>query len=1415
MATTIDFIVKNGLLVQGVGSSASTSTGTGAIVVNGGAGFNGNIHAHNIFANNAEVLTTSTIETYDKIVHSITPGTDISVNTTTNYVTINVTSTLQSVTDRGSTTTNLIKILNNTSATSTASGALTVAGGVGIAGDAYVGGNLVVNGTINASISGIISTATNLAGGAATNVPFQSGIGLTSFSNDLIFNNSTKQFSVGLANIWGNTTLGYALSSTTNVTISADPGNSIQLVSDTEAILNYNNTTIVRADLSGIELAVGSNTFNWSQTGILTINGNSEAADFLGAGALKLTGGAYIGNNVYVTNGLSAALLTGRNLVNGRVAYTSGNQLTDSPHLLYDDNNLTVPGLATTGTVAIDNPTQSTNSLTGALIVDGGVGIGGNLNVGGGFHVWGPTTFGNAVVFNGTATYVLSTNTVYTDNILELHTTGTVSTPWTFDDGKDIGLRFHYYNRTLNTGTNAALVLANDTQWLEWYGSGAEGTSTFAGSTYGGFKTGEIWAVSTTNATTSTNSGAFSVGGGASIERDLWVGGNIYRGGNLVVTQDQLSTATVTAIQAGLGISVTTTTGVVTVSNIGTLQFVTDQGSVTTNSIQINNSTQSTSSLTGALTVAGGIGIIGNLNVGGPTSIFTGNLNVSGSASTFTGNLNVSGSTSTFAGRIGIGTLTPDSPLTIRSAGVSWKHDSISHGHLYSEFVNSGGIQYFTIRTNNAAPSLRFETSGKDIHLLPAANVGIGTTSPIAKMHVAGGAYITGTTTITNVSAASSTITGALQVAGGVGIGGDLYASKLFDNSIRVLTNVTPVSGAGINVTSLSTSDGTVSFTIVNTGVTSLSAGTDTVISTSTGNVTVWNNSTLQSVTDRGSSTTNSIYISNATTVSTYTGALVVNGGVGISGDLWIGGDLYSSGQSVLTTSSFVNSTSAGTDIRITEGNSGTIVISNTSTLQSVTGRGATTTNVINFASTTESTSSSTGAVIVSGGVAINRNLNVYGSTSTFFGNVGIGTTSPNTRLQVEGAIRFATAGTGTNYLEFNRVTSNQWKFTSDGIGDIFSIAGNSITFDQNVIVKRGGLEVSPTLASAVNAVNITQTWSTTATVFTLLKGNATDTTSSSTSLLMDLQVGGASRFLVNKLGDVNVTSLSLGGLGGSGMTRNGNHTLFRAATSTIFGINTGNEVVARSDASIGWASTTNPVNGNQTMLFRDAAGAIAQRNAGNAQTFRVYNTFTDASNYERGIIGWTTDTFVIGTENSGTGVLRNVNLIGGNVGVGINTPESKLHVSGTAQISGITTVTNTTNATTTASGALQVLGGASVVKDLVVGGNLIIDKTVADPAAITVNTSPITLDSFSSTEYRSAKYFISISNTATNLYQTTEIWLVQDGVSAHVEQTSVFSSGTNVVAFTTDVTAGTVSLIALGANSNNQIKIQSTYITV
>jgi hypothetical protein len=53
----------------------------------------------------------------------------------------------------------------------------------------------------------------------------------------------------------------------------------------------------------------------------------------------------------------------------------------------------------------------------------------------------------------------------------------------------------------------------------------------------------------------------------------------------------------------------------------------------------------------------------------------------------------------------------------------------------------------------------------------------------------------------------------------------------------------------------------------------------------------------------------------------------------------------------------------------------------------------------------------------------------------------------------------------------------------------------------------------------------------------------------------------------------------------------------------------------------------------------------IEQRNSTNAQTFRIYNTFTDSSNYERGKLEWASNVLKFGTEKAGTGSARALEL--------------------------------------------------------------------------------------------------------------------------------------------------------------------------
>ena len=305
--------------------------------------------------------------------------------------------------------------------------------------------------------------------------------------------------------------------------------------------------------------------------------------------------------------------------------------------------------------------------------------------------------------------------------------------------------------------------------------------------------------------------------------------------------------------------------------------------------------------------------------------------------------------------------------------------------------------------------------------------------------------------------------------------------TAIYDNGNRVLTSESPTAGAGIGITSLVTSGPSASFTInnlgvtsatgstyigvsastgsititnlgvqsltgstymqvsnstgtvtlTNTGVTNLSSGSDITLSATTGSITINDVSTLQSVTNRGATSNNAITITNATaSTGTTTGALTVTGGVGIQGSVYAG-NIYSNGNQVLTSggagSGYVSSIIGGTDISVNTA-TGAVTISDTSTLQSVTGRGATTTNAVKITNTTTSVDTTSGALVVTGGVGIGGAVHIantsYIGTGTILTSVDLQTVTykatylTNDPTSISGLV--AVAGTSTIYGTYN-----------------------------------------------------------------------------------------------------------------------------------------------------------------------------------------------------------------------------------------------------------------------------------------------------------------------------------------------------------------------------------------------------------
>ena len=159
---------------------------------------------------------------------------------------------------------------------------------------------------------------------------------------------------------------------------------------------------------------------------------------------------------------------------------------------------------------------------------------------------------------------------------------------------------------------------------------------------------------------------------------------------------------------------------------------------------------------------------------------------------------------------------------------------------------------------------------------------------------------------------------------------------------------------------------------------------------------------------------------------------------------------------------------------------------------------------------------------------------------------------------------------------------------------------------------------------------DLTATWNAGGTTFTAVKMNVTDTASAAGSLLLDLQVGGVSRFKVDKTGRTEISTASVGTmyLGGA---YNG-----LAVGNCAVNYNTSGFIAGSGGYQFGPS-----IDSRDLSLVRDAANTLAQRNGVNAQAFRIYNTFTDASNYERLNIGGTGGQFDIWTTNSGTGIAR------------------------------------------------------------------------------------------------------------------------------------------------------------------------------
>jgi len=273
-----------------------------------------------------------------------------------------------------------------------------------------------------------------------------------------------------------------------------------------------------------------------------------------------------------------------------------------------------------------------------------------------------------------------------------------------------------------------------------------------------------------------------------------------------------------------------------------------------------------------------------------------------------------------------------------------------------------------------------------------------------------------------------------------------------------------------------------------------------------------------------------------------------------------------------------------------------------------------------------------------------------YNNAGSFGGSADLTWNDTAKELGVGGDINLDDGGTYSTTVQAVTPTANRTISFPDATGTVALVAGSNQAVQYNSAganagdsgllydATSGSLTVGgKTVTTSAPVINLSQTWNNAATTFTGLKLNVTNTASAAASNLLDLQVNGTTTMRVSglniaaKLTTGTGSELELGNNCGITNVASGRNVYLRPGPLG------GAHVVG--NTPFGWGSSTNTTATSMSLqLWNPAEHTLEQRNGTNAQTFRLYNTYTDASNYERTSITRDSSGLVIDAQKGGTG---------------------------------------------------------------------------------------------------------------------------------------------------------------------------------
>lgn len=957
----------------------------------------------------------------------------------------------------------------------------------------------------------VASTITGLYGNAnvATYLPTYNGnIGNLATGNLIPLVNTSYYL--------GNSTLYWANAYASNfnaITQLATP--KIQFTVGGSSIVEDNPLDLAITGPYQISIKPASYQYTFNNTGSLTGPG----------GTFVYANGAVYGNllatGLYWSNGVSyASTVTGTysnsnvatylatytgNLSAGNITVTNGGEITG-----YLNGPIGANG-ANTATFTTASITSTANSYAAGQ---------GALQISGGFYAAGDSYIaGNLIVANLQATQ--QSILVVQEPLLYLESYGIGTYNY------DIGFYGHFIGGNNNNYQHTGLVRNYvDNEWYLFSNAPEPSGNvvTFNSNTvYDTLKLGALLIQNTTSSG-STTSGALQVAGGAGIA------GNLYAGSiqNTPIGSTTASTGAFTNLSATANITAQT-------SNVYAGNIIGNTATYSAN-YYWSNGVPFAPSITGTY---------GNANVAAYLPTYTGNLSA-GNVS-ISGNLNVTGNINNVLSNVysqgGIFYGAPTTGFNALYAGQTG-YTQLAQTLVQVSGNYNGFVQVNEQNTNNGSSAstdyiatadngnqndtyidMGINSSGysqvayglqaaNDGYLYVAGNTttgggnlvistttandiifslgGIATANEFARMRANTNSFV-----ISSTTNSTSTTTGALQVRGGIGTNGNIYAAAIQNTPIG---NGTPSTGVFTSVTLANGGQfvgyftGPIGSNVANTGVFTTANVNGTLYAATINGGTIGNvgaQFTGASVSITGNIAAGNVNLSGAVTspiliangginsTSSGTGSLIVVGGAGVSGNIYSGANINAA--TAVIAPSMYNSNiypASGSDLYKNTGPNGNLWINYNGYAANLIVNGNTTAGYGNLFIVNGST----------GQVGIKQPIGSFIGNSSFQINatdsmlLPIGTTSQRPSNATGGMIRYNSL---TNQLEFYNGTTwtgtgstfttvASYQFTGDGTTTTFTLGTGSTT--NGTIVAINGVIQIPTVAYSVSGTSLTFT---------------------------------------------------------------------------------------------------------------------------------------------------------------------------------------------------------------------------------------------------------------------------------------------------------------------------------------------------